>query len=45
MLVNCKVVMKNRKVFKFAAINNYNGPTGLIFWCVDVTGLAKLIEG
>jgi hypothetical protein len=30
-------------VFKFAAINNYNGPTGLIFWCVDVTGLATTV--
>jgi hypothetical protein len=27
-------------VFKFAAINNNNGPIGLIFWGVDVTGLA-----
>jgi PA14 domain. len=26
-------------VFKFAAVNNNNGPTGIIFWCVDITGL------
>ena len=26
-------------VFKFVATNNGNGPTGLIFWCVDITGL------
>ena len=26
-------------VFKFVATNNNNGPTGLIFWCFDITGL------
>ena len=30
-------------VFKFVATNNGNGPTGLIFWCVNVTGLASSV--
>ena len=28
-------------VFRFEATNNNNGPTGIIFWCVDITGLAE----